>query len=61
MDTLAVSTLEDNPLLKYKHMNKKEKAVYPFNFFAIFIFLEIILFVYNKYKIKSKTTTKIKP
>ena len=37
---------EDNPLLKYKHMNKKEKAVYPFNFFAIFIFLEIILFVY---------------
>jgi len=39
---------EDNPLLKYKYMNKKEKAVYPLNFFAIFIFLEIILFTWGK-------------
>lgn len=44
---------EDNPLLKYKNMNKKQKAVYPFNFFAIFIILEIILFVYNN-KIKNR-------
>ena len=42
---------EDNPILKYKHMNKKQKAVYPLNFFVIFIFLEMILFVYTKYKI----------
>jgi len=38
---------EDNPLLKYKHMCKKEKAVYPLNFFVIFIFLELIVFAFN--------------
>ncbi|MDY6964340.1 MAG: D-glucuronyl C5-epimerase family protein [Halobacteriota archaeon] len=44
---------EDDPLLRYEQMNKKEKAVYPFTLFAIFVFFEMILFVYNRYKIKS--------
>ena len=39
---------EDDPLLKYEHMNKKEKAVYVFIFFAVYMCLEIILFVFNR-------------
>jgi len=39
---------EDNPILKYKYMCKKEKAVFPLNFLIIFMFLEIIIFTYNR-------------